>query len=131
MALDDANTWWFLWSEKNGYTIATWDDVRWRKLPKQDMPYASPGADLSKVLHGAARLHIALGRMCNAGVSTRGWSYNDLVADILAINGDTDPAGKMRTSIDTLFDTLDAMTEIGPDAVKYLGHLREMLEVEE
>lgn len=82
--------------------------------------YAEIGTDLEKLLHGAARLHIHLGRQSGENISTRGWSYNDLISGVLAINGETDEFVCQMRSVDTLFDTLDAMTEIGSDAVSYL-----------
>ena len=89
--------------------------------------YADIDTDLSSMLHGVARLHVSLGRMDNVGISTRGWSYNELVDGILAINGTEDPAVKMHRCIECLFDTLDALIEIGPRAVSYLSDLRKMV----
>ncbi len=89
--------------------------------------YADIDTDLSSMLHGVARLHVALGRMDDTGISTRGWTYNELVDGILAINGTQDPAVKMYRCIDVLFDTLDALIEIGPRAVSYLSDLRKMI----
>lgn len=89
--------------------------------------YADIDADLSSMLHGTARLHVSLGRMDNVGISTRGWSYNELVDGILAINGTEDPAVKMHRCIECLFDTLDALIELGPRAVSYLSDLRKMV----
>lgn len=74
--------------------------------------YADFDADPADVLHGAARLHVALGRMDDTGISTRGWTYNDLVRGILFL-GDA--------CLEVLFDTLDAIVEIGPAAVEYLN----------
>lgn len=88
--------------------------------------YADIDTDLSSMLHGVARLHVSLGRMDNVGISTRGWSYNELVDGILAINGTEDPAVKMHRCIECLFDTLDALIELGPRAVSYLSDLRKM-----
>lgn len=89
--------------------------------------YADIDVDLSSMLHGTARLHVALGRMDDTGISTRGWTYNELVDGILAINNTQDPAIKMYRCIDCLFDTLDALIEIGPRAVSYLSDLRKMV----
>lgn len=89
--------------------------------------YADIDTDLSSMLHGVARLHVALGRMDDTGISTRGWTYNELVDGILAINGTQDPAVKMYRCIAVLFDTLDALIEIGPRAVSYLSDLRKMV----
>jgi len=83
--------------------------------------YADVYCDLEKMLHGSARLHVALGRMDDVGISTRGWSYNELVTGILNINSTNDEFTKMHYCLDTLFDTLDAIIEIGPNAVKYLN----------
>lgn len=89
--------------------------------------YADIDTDLSSMLHGVARLHVSLGRMDNVGISTRGWSYNELVDGVLAINGTEDRAVKMCRCIDCLFDTLDSLIELGPKAVSYLGDLRRMV----
>lgn len=91
--------------------------------------YADIDVDLSSMLHGAARLHVALGRMDDVGISTRGWSYNDLVDGILNINSTDDPALKQYCCLMCLFDTLDALTEIGARAVHYLHDLNKMGEV--
>jgi hypothetical protein len=89
--------------------------------------YADIDTDLSSMLHGAARLHVTLGRMDDAGISTRGWNYNDLVDGILVINSTEDKAIKQYRCLMCLFDTLDAITEIGPRAVSYLHDLRKMV----
>jgi hypothetical protein len=86
--------------------------------------YADIDTDLSSLLHVAARLHVTLGRMDNVNISTRGWSYNDLVDGIVYINSTEDLALKQYRCLMCLFDTLDAMTEIGPRAVSYLHDLK-------
>lgn len=88
--------------------------------------YADIDEDLSKVLHGAARLHVALGRMDGVGISTRGWSYNDLVDGILKLNCSEYSDVRQMRCIDTLFDTLDAIVEIGASSVTYLHDLRKI-----
>lgn len=88
--------------------------------------YADIGTDLSELLHGAARLHVNLGRMSNIGITTRGWSYNDLVNGILNINSTEDLALKQYRCLNVLFDTLDAIVEIGPRAVSHLTNLKMM-----
>lgn len=45
--------------------------------------YADLSMPLAEVLHGAARLHVALARMDKLPISTRGWTYNDLVGAVL------------------------------------------------
>ena len=85
--------------------------------------YADIDTDLSKMLHGAARLHVALGKMSNVGITTRGWTYNELVDGIVGINSDNDTAVKMYKCIECLFDTLDSIIEIGPRGVHYLHDL--------
>ena len=88
--------------------------------------YADIDTDLSKLLHEVARLHIHLGRMSNVGITTRGWTYNELVDGILGINCTEDRAVKMDACRSVLFDTLGAIIEIGPRAVSYLSDLRKM-----
>lgn len=88
--------------------------------------YADIDADISSLLHGVARLHVALGRMGEVGISTRGWSYNELVNGIVAINADKDVVVKQYKCLDCLFDTLDALIELGPRAVSYLADLTKM-----
>jgi hypothetical protein len=96
--------------------------------------YTEINADLSSMLHGAARLHVALGRMDDVGIATRGWSYNDLVNGILGLSSSSDSristedylAIKQHRCIETLFDTLGAIVEIGPNAVSYLTDLCKM-----
>jgi hypothetical protein len=61
--------------------------------------YADIDTDLSSMLHGVARLHVSLGRMDKIGISTRGWTYNELVDGVLSINGTEDPAVKMHNCI--------------------------------
>jgi hypothetical protein len=85
--------------------------------------YADIDTDVSKLLHGVARLHVALGRMSDVGITTRGWTYNELVDGIVDVNCDEDPAVRMYKCIDCLFDTLDAIVEIGPRGVQYLHDL--------
>ena len=85
--------------------------------------YAEIGVDLHSMLHGIARLHVSLGRMDNKGITTRGWSYNELVDGILNLNSTEDLFVKQYKCIDVLFDTLDAIIEIGPRAVSYLHDL--------
>lgn len=86
--------------------------------------YADVDCDLNSLLHGIARLHVALGRMETSGISTRGWSYNDLVNGILSINVTKDISIKQERCIDCLFDTLEGIIEIGPNAVSYLADLQ-------
>lgn len=88
--------------------------------------YAEIGCDLEKMLHGAARLHVHLGRTNNENISTRGWSYNDLVNGILIIGDSPDPFIQQMRALDTLFDTLDAFTDIGSNAVSYLTALTKL-----
>jgi hypothetical protein len=92
--------------------------------------YADIDTNLSEMLHGAARLHVHLGRMSNVNIMTRGWTYNDLVDGILGLSSDSPDKDyqmvKQYRSIDCLFDTLDAITEIGARAVTYLSELRKM-----
>jgi hypothetical protein len=88
--------------------------------------YADIDVDLSSMLHGAVRLHVSLGRMDETGISTRGWTYNEMIDGILAINSTEDPAVKMHRSISCLFDTLDGLVEIGPRAVYHLTDLTRM-----
>ncbi len=99
--------------------------------------YADIETNLSEMLHGAARLHVHLGRMSNVNITTRGWTYNDLVDGILGLSSDSPDqhAGwsvmdyqmvKQYRSVDCLFDTLDAITEIGARAVTYLSELQKM-----
>jgi hypothetical protein len=86
--------------------------------------YADTEVPASEVLHGAARLHVALGRMDGAGIATRGWSYNELVSGVLRLAADSDgPEVYLHRCLDTLLDTLDDITEIGPGAVQYLHDL--------
>lgn len=85
--------------------------------------YSSLLTPLSETLHGAARLHVALGRMEGARISTRAWSYNELVTGILSLSGCVDPSVRLARCLAVLFDTLDAMPEIGAEAVKYLHDL--------
>lgn len=85
--------------------------------------YADIETDISELLHGVARLHVALGRMSDVGITTRGWSYNELVDGIIGVNHDKDPAVKIYKCIDCLFDTLDAIVEIGPSGVQHLHDL--------
>lgn len=85
--------------------------------------YANLDAPLEEVLHGSARLHVHLGRCDEAGITTRGWSYNQLVSGIVALNGQDDPGCAQRCAIETLWDTLDGVCEIGPRAVLYLHEL--------
>ena len=86
--------------------------------------YADIDTDLSKLLHEVARLHVHLGRMSNVGITTRGWSYNELVDGVLGINSTEDIAVKQYRCLQVLFDTLDAIIDIGPRAVSYLHDLR-------
>ena len=99
--------------------------------------YADIDTNLSEMLHGAARLHVHLGRMDNVNITTRGWTYNDLVDGILGLSSDSPDQRdvwlnmdyqmvKQYRSIDCLFDTLDAITEIGARAVTYLSELQKM-----
>lgn len=77
------------------------------------------------MLHGTARLHVALGRMNDTGISTRGWTYNELVDGILAINNTQDPVIKMYRCIDCLL--IHVLIEIDPRAVSYLSDLKRMI----
>ena len=88
--------------------------------------YADINVDLPTMLHGAARLHVHLGRMDKANISTRGWTYNDLVNGVVGLSCEPDPAVRQHRCLLCLFDTLDAMTEIGPRAVSYLLDLQRM-----
>jgi hypothetical protein len=88
--------------------------------------YADLDCDLEKLLHGVARLHVHLGRKDKENISTRGWSYNDLITGVLDINSTLCIDMKQFRAVLTLFDTLDAMTEIGPRAVSYLKDLKQM-----
>jgi hypothetical protein len=85
--------------------------------------YADKSCNLEKMLHGAARLHVRLGKMDGENVTTRGWTYNDLVDGIMIVSNTDDPVLNVCQSIQTLFDTLDGITEIGPNAVSYLHDL--------
>ena len=89
--------------------------------------YADIDTDLSKLLHEVARLHVHLGRMSNVGITTRGWSYNELVEGIIGINSTEDIAMKQYRCMQVLFDTLDAIIEIGPRAVSYLHDLKRIV----
>ncbi len=89
--------------------------------------YANIDTDLSKLLHEVARLHVHLGRMSNVGITTRGWSYNELVDGVLGINSTEDIAMKQYRCMQVLFDTLDAIIEIGPRAVSYLHDLKRIV----
>lgn len=82
--------------------------------------YADISTPLPDVLHGAARLHVALGRADKTGVSTRGWTYNDLVAGVIGLSCIEDLALEQSRSLETPFDTLEGVCEIGPRAVAYL-----------
>lgn len=85
--------------------------------------YSDIDTDIEKLLHEVARLHVHLGRMANENISTRGWTYNELVSGILALSCHDDMAVKQFVCIDVLFDTFDAYIEIGKDAIKYLDSL--------
>lgn len=85
--------------------------------------YADIEADLSEMLHGASRLHVTLGRMDKSGITTRGWTYNQLVDGILVLSSTEDNFVKQTRCLEVLFDTLDAIIEIGPNAVSYLHDL--------
>ena len=89
--------------------------------------YADIDTDLSKLLHEVARLHVHLGRMSNVGITTRGWYYNELVDGVLGINSTEDIAMKQYRCMHVLFDTLDAIIEIGPRAVSYLHDLKRIV----
>jgi len=67
-----------------------------------------------KTLHGIARLQVHLARMEEAPISTRGWSYNDLVNWSIGIGGGE------QAALRTLLDALDGVCEIGSNAVDYL-----------
>lgn len=82
--------------------------------------YAETNISLHEVLHGAARLHVHLARRDGENISTRGWSYNDLVNGVISIGRHECAAFAQTAGIETLFDTLDAMTEIRVNAVHYL-----------
>lgn len=99
--------------------------------------YADIDTNLSEMLHGTARLHVHLGRMDGINITTRGWTYNDLVDGILGLLSDSPDQYmgwltmdyqmvKQYRSIDCLFDTLDAITEIGSRAITYLSELQKM-----
>ena len=104
--------------------------------------YANLDVDLEKLLHGVARLHVHLGRMDNENISTRGWTYNDLVTGIMNFTMVNDIPSypetfmsrkeyalqnydrldiQMDRAINTLFDVLDGMTEIGPSMLNHLS----------
>lgn len=86
--------------------------------------YCEIDTNLEKLLHGVARLHVALARMDNRNITTRGWTYNQLVDSIIAINSPSeDYSVTLNRCMDTLFDTLEAMEEIGKNAVLYLEAL--------
>lgn len=91
-----------------------------------DNTYADLSAPLREVLHGSARLHVALGRMDGAGVTTRGWSFNDLVDAVIALSEPTDAAMHQARCIAVLWDTLDGVCDIGAAAVLYLADLQRM-----
>ena len=82
--------------------------------------YAQIGTPVADVLHGAARLHVALGRMDGSGISTRGWTYNRLVNGVVGSGWHFDATVRQKRGLDVLFDTLNAICEIGEDAVAYL-----------
>ena len=82
--------------------------------------YASLFTPLSEVLHGMARLHVELGRMDGHPITTRGWTYNGLVDGCVGIGSHHNPETEQMRAIYTLFDTLDAICEIGCNAVDYL-----------
>lgn len=82
--------------------------------------YASLNAPLPDVLHGAARLHVALARMEGLPISTRGWSFNGLVDGIVHSGCASDPGVRQSRALGVMLDTLDAVCEIGPAAVDYL-----------
>jgi len=96
--------------------------------------YAEQNTDLSEMLHGVARLHVHLGRMDQVNITTRGWTYNDLVNGIIGMSNGSDdrvspedyPAVRLERCISVLFDTLDAITEIGSNAVTYLTALTKL-----
>jgi len=91
--------------------------------------YADPDVDLEKMLHGVARLHVHLGRMDESGISTRGWTYNNLVNGILLWSSEhVDSVVRMNRAIDTLFDTLEGIIEIGPNAINHLINIGDYLE---
>lgn len=85
--------------------------------------YADIDYDLEKILHGAARMQVHLARMDNEDISTRGWTYNELVDGIIKMNCEKDKFIRQMRAMDTLFDTLTGIIEIGPNAVKYLHEL--------
>lgn len=82
------------------------------------MPYADPSTPLSDVLHGSARLHAALAKSDGIRIPKKGWRYNDLVDGCLSIG-----CGRQDYALETLWDALDGLSEIGPSAVDYLGHM--------
>lgn len=89
--------------------------------------YADLNEDFEKILHGVARLHVSLGRMDNEKISTRGWSYNNLVDYIILLSEGIDEDNvKQIRCIEILFDTLIAICEIGPNAVEYLNTLHKL-----
>lgn len=85
--------------------------------------YAHLDAPIEHTLHGAARLHIHLGRMDGENISTRGWTFNELVSGIVGLTHHKDAAASQYRAIATLFDTLDAMLEIGGRAVAHLHEI--------
>jgi len=82
--------------------------------------YADIDTDLETLLHEVSRLHVHLGRISGENISTRGWKYNELVSGVLQLQASEDLFVRMHRCLDVLFDTLDGITEIGPNAVKYL-----------
>lgn len=80
-------------------------------------------------MHSVARLHISLGRMDKEKISTRGWSYNNLINSIILLTEKIEDDNiKQLCLIEILFDTLNAICEIGPNAVEYLNELCNMKE---
>ena len=93
--------------------------------------YADIEIPLEQVLHGAARLHVELARNSGASLTTRGWTYNELVSCVVVLATGDDEALMQRRCLETLWDTLDGACDIGAAAVDYLAALRRVGEAAE
>ena len=76
------------------------------------------------MLHGAARLHVALARNSGTSLTTRGWTYNGLVSGVVGLATEDDAALVQRRCLEAMWDTLDGACDIGAAAVDYLAALR-------
>ena len=83
--------------------------------------YADIEIPLEQVLHGAARLHVELARNSGASLTTRGWTYNELVSCVVVLATGDDEALMQRRCLETLWDTLDGACDIGAAAVGLFG----------